>query len=133
MQCKDYTKEIIMYLKNNGCNATLITSFLRNNINFILNINNLLDKIYFIYNNNEIYAILIADNDYYYWSICEDNISYPLLKNKDNNDYIIEMIINYISANKFKGIIPNTNDMNVESKVKILKNTRLNTNGYHIK
>ena len=39
----------------------------------------------------------------------------------------------YTDADKIKEAIPEIEDMNVENKVKTLKNIGLNSNGYHIK
>ena len=92
------------------------------------------NKIFFICNNTEIYAILIVNDNNYYWSICHNNTSYPLEeKTEKNNDYIVEMIINFINEKKFQNIIPNLQEMNTETKIKALKNIKLNSKGYHIK
>ena len=54
-------------------------------------------------------------------------------KTEKNNDYIVEMIINFINEKKFQNIIPNLQEMNTETKIKALKNIKLNSKGYHIK
>ena len=92
------------------------------------------NKIYIIYNHNEIYAILIIDKNNYYWSVCQDNILYPLeKKTKENKDYIIEMMLNFANEEKIKKIVPNISEMNTETKVKVLRSFHFNSTGYHFK
>lgn len=126
--------EIINLFIRNDCSIKLALSFISNNLNYILKHKEIANKIFFIYNNTEIYAILIVNDNNYYWSICHNNTSYPLEeKTEKNNDYIVEMIINFINEKKFQNIIPNLQEMNTETKIKALKNIKLNSKGYHIK
>ncbi len=126
--------EIINLFIKNGCSIKLALSFISNNLDYILKHKEIANKIFFICNNTEIYAILIVNDNNYYWSICHNNTSYPLEeKTEKNNDYIVEMIINFISEKKFQNIIPNLQEMNTETKIKALKNIKLNSKGYHIK
>lgn len=126
--------EIINLFIKNGCSIKLALSFISNNLDYILKHKEIANKIFFICNNTEIYAILIVNDNNYYWSICHNNTSYPLEeKTEKNNDYIVEMIINFINEKKFQNIIPNLQEMNTETKIKALKNIKLNSKGYHIK
>ena len=126
--------EIINLFIKNGCSIKLALSFISNNLDYILKHKEIANKIFFICNNTEIYAILIVNDNNYYWSICHNNTSYPLEeKTEKNNYYIVEMIINFISEKKFQNIIPNLQEMNTETKIKALKNIKLNSKGYHIK
>ena len=126
--------EIINLFIRNDCSIKLALSFISNNLNYILKHKEIANKIFFICNNTEIYAILIVHDNNYYWSICHNNTSYPLEeKTEKNNDYIVEMIINFINEKKFQNIIPNLQEMNTETKIKALKNIKLNSKGYHIK
>ena len=126
--------EIINLFIRNDCSIKLALSFISNNLNYILKHKERANKIFFICNNTEIYAILIVNDNNYYWSICHNNTSYPLEeKTEKNNDYIVEMIINFINEKKFQNIIPNLQEMNTETKIKALKNIKLNSKGYHIK
>lgn len=126
--------EIINLFIRNDCSIKLALSFISNNLNYILKHKEIANKIFFICNNTEIYAILIVNENNYYWSICHNNTSYPLEeKTEKNNDYIVEMIINFINEKKFQNIIPNLQEMNTETKIKALKNIKLNSKGYHIK
>lgn len=129
----DQLDQLISLFIDNGCSTKLTLSFITNNLDYILKDENIMNKIYFICNNTEIYAILIVDDNNYSWSICQDNISYPLEKKGDeNSDYVIEKIINYANEKKFKKVIPNSSKMNTETKIKTLRNIKLNSNGYHI-
>lgn len=126
--------EIINLFIRNDCSIKLALSFISNNLDYILKHKEIANKIFFICNNTEIYAILIVNENNYYWSICHNNTSYPLEeKTEKNNDYIVEMIINFINEKKFQNIIPNLQEMNTETKIKALKNIKLNSKGYHIK
>ena len=126
--------EIINLFIRNDCSIKLALSFISNNLDYILKHKEIANKIFFICNNTEIYAILIVNENNYYWSICQNNTSYPLEeKTEKNNDYIVEMIINFINEKKFQNIIPNLQEMNTETKIKALKNIKLNSKGYHIK
>ena len=49
------------------------------------------------------------------------------------NDYIIDMILNFTNTDKIKKIVPNISQMNLENKVKSLKKLKLNSDGYHLK
>lgn len=84
----------------------------------------------------ELYSVLYVNEDNYLWSTYDDNEFMPFRKLSDdfkNNDYVVEMVIAYTSSYKIKEAIPEIDDMNVENKVKTLKNIGLNSNGYHIK
>lgn len=126
--------DIIYLFKQKGCSPKMTKTFIENNLNYLINMgNNILDKIYFICNNNEIYAILIVDNNNYYWSICKDDCFYPLENTDKDEDYIVDMVINFANTDKFKKIVPNLDKMNTEEKVKTLSNIKLNSKGYHLK
>ena len=87
--------EIKSVLELKGCPTSLALSFIKNNLSYLKEAD-ITNKIYIIYNHNEIYAILIIDKNNYYWSVFRDNIHYPLeKKTKENKDYIIEMMLNY--------------------------------------
>ena len=109
--------EIKSVLELKGCPTSLALSFIKNNLSYLKEAD-ITNKIYIIYNHNEIYAILIIDKNNYYWSVCQDNILYPLeKKTKENKDYIIEMMLNFANEEKIKKIVPNISEMNTETKV----------------
>lgn len=136
MKCQKISEqfdEIKSVLELKGCPTSLALSFIKNNLSYLKEAD-ITNKIYIIYNHNEIYAILIIDKNNYYWSVCQDNILYPLeKKTKENKDYIIEMMLNFANEEKIKKIVPNISEMNTETKVKVLRSFHFNSTGYHFK
>ena len=78
--------EIINLFIRNDCSIKLALSFISNNLNYILKHKEIANKIFFICNNTEIYAILIVNDNNYYWSICHNNTSYPLEEKTEKNN-----------------------------------------------
>jgi hypothetical protein len=125
--------------KKGGCKKEATLSFIYNNIDFLENNNQSLENIHFIYNHDDLYGILITNGNTYSWSIYNDNTFYPLRTNTNNNsqldsgDYIIEMIINFTNKDIVEIIFPNIKKMNLSTKIKALKQIKLNSNGFHIR
>lgn len=131
-QEKEQFEKLFQILEAKGCPISLASSFVKNNSEHLKN--DILNHLYLVCNNQEIYAILIPSEDTYYWSICYKDNFYPLeKKTEQNSDYIIEMMLNFANTDKMKQIVPNIQEMNVETKVKVLKNISLNSTGYHFK
>ena len=125
--------ELFEVLKLKGCPTILATSFIQNNFEYLKK-NDVLNHLYFICNHQEIYAILVTLEDSYYWSICYNDSFYPLeKKTEQNNDYIIVMMLNFAETDKVRKIVPNISEMNIETKVKILRSVPFNSTGYHFK
>lgn len=142
-EVKNQFKIIIDLLKNKGCDMECILSFVNNNLEYLVNrldkMPNINNNIYCIYNNQSLYCLLIVCNDIYEWAICKDN-RFGKIKsfNKDNPnfdeyDYIVEMMIHVADSDKFKIIMPDVSNMNIEGKVKALKKIGLNSTGYHFR
>ena len=101
------------------------------------------DKLFLIMNKKELCSVLYINNDSYLWSTYDEEEFLPfkspskliglLPSNFEDNDSIVERVLSYTDADKIKEAIPEIEDMNVENKVKTLKNIGLNSNGYHIK
>ena len=94
------------------------------------------DKLFLIMNKKELCSVLYINNDSYLWSTYDEEEFLPFkspAKNFEDNDSIVERVLSYTDADKIKEAIPEIEDMNVENKVKTLKNIGLNSNGYHIK
>lgn len=98
------------------------------------------DNIYFILNNEDIYAIIYVIEDDYYWSTLIDGRLTSLKTldkdecvNIDNADYIVEMIIDFANNEKIKKVLPEIASCNLEDKLRLLRKIELNSNGYHIK
>lgn len=94
------------------------------------------DKLFLIMNKKELCSVLYINNDSYLLSTYDEEEFLPFKspsKNFEDNDSIVERVLSYTDADKIKEAIPEIEDMNVENKVKTLKNIGLNSNGYHIK
>lgn len=131
-------KSIIEIFKKGGCTQEDALSFINSNIEFLVNNDiELLKNTYFIYNNKELYSILIVDENDYYWSIYANNKFYPIRNNnntnEENKDYIIEMIINFANKEVVQRIVPDIKNMDTATKIKTLKKIKLNSEGYHIR
>ena len=94
------------------------------------------DKLFLIMNKKELCSVLYINNDSYLWSTYDKEEFLPFKspsKNFEDNDSIVERVLSYTDTDKIKEASPEIEDMNVENKVKTLKNIGLNSNGYHIK
>lgn len=94
------------------------------------------DKLFLIMNKKELCSVLYINNDNYLWSTYDEEEFLPFKSpsnNFEDNDSIVERVLSYTDADKIKEAIPEIDAMNVENKVKTLKNIGLNSNGYHIK
>lgn len=127
---------VIKVFKNNEIEDRTILSFIDTNFDFLKEKEDIERHLFLLMNKKELYSVLYVNEDNYLWSTYDDNEFMPFRKLSDdfkNNDYVVEMVIAYTSSYKIKEAIPEIDDMNVENKVKTLKNIGLNSNGYHIK
>ncbi len=127
---------VIKVFKNNEIEDKIILSFIDTNFDFLKENDDIERYLFLLMNKNELYSVLYVNEDNYLWSTYDDNEFMPFRKLSDdfkNNDYVVEMVIAYASSYKIKEVIPEIDSMNVENKVKTLKNIGLNSNGYHIK
>lgn len=127
---------VIKVFKNNEIEDKIILSFIDTNFDFLKENDDIERYLFLLMNKNELYSVLYVNEDNYLWSTYDDNEFLPFRKLSDdfkNNDYVVEMVIAYASSYKIKEAIPEIDSMNVENKVKTLKNIGLNSNGYHIK
>lgn len=127
---------VIKVFKNNEIEDKIILSFIDTNFDFLKENDDIERYLFLLMNKNELYSVLYVNEDNYLWSTYDDNEFMPFRKLSDdfkNNDYVVEMVIAYASSYKIKEAIPEIDSMNVENKVKTLKNIGLNSNGYHIK
>lgn len=129
-------KEILKHFAEQNCTLDSIHSFILNNLDFILGLENCIrDNLYFIYNGDNLYCVFLAFEDTYYWSLYE-NEKFSCIISEDKNlnyDYIVEMILHFADAEKIKRISPQITSMNIEQKIHELKKIRLNYDGYHVK
>lgn len=133
-------KIIIEIFKNNGCELEATLSFIDNNFQYLIdNYEKICDNIYFIYNNQSLYCVLIVKNNLYEWSVYKNNKFGKIrsINSDDYNikkcDYIVEMMIRFADTDKIKRIVPDIENMDIENKVKTLKKIGLNPNGLHFK
>ena len=127
---------VIKVFKNNEIEDRTILSFIDTNFDFLKEKEDIERHLFLLMNKKELYSVLYVNKDNYLWSTYDDNEFMPFRKLSDdfkNNDYVVEMVIAYASSYKIKEAIPEIDAMNVENKVKTLKNIGLNSNGYHIK
>lgn len=127
---------VIKVFKNNEIEDRTILSFIDTNFDFLKEKEDIERHLFLLMNKKELYSVLYVNEDNYLWSTFDDNEFMPFRKLSDdfkNNDYVVEMVIAYASSYKIKEAIPEIDAMNVENKVKTLKNIGLNSNGYHIK
>lgn len=127
---------VIKVFKNNEIEDKIILSFIDTNFDFLKEKEDIERHLFLLMNKKELYSVLYVNEDNYLWSTFDDKEFMPFRKLSDdfkNNDYVVEMVISYASSYKIKEAIPEIDDMNVENKVKTLKNIGLNSNGYHIK
>lgn len=143
MKNLDETIEEVRKLKikfqNRGCSYESFLSFLIHNANFLMENENISNSIYFLYNNKDLYGLIIPDEESYAWSRYENGEFHQLRKitsyNQEmiNEDFVIEMAIRFAESKKIENIVPGINSMNVEGKVKVLKQIGLNSKGYHFR
>lgn len=143
MKNLDETIEQVRKLKikftTQGCTYESFLSFIINNADFLLEKDNIHNKIYFLYNHKELYGIIFTDNESYTWCRYENKEFQQLRKitfyhqDMTNEDFIIEMAIRFAESEKVKNIVPEIHNMNIEGKVKMLKKIGLNSKGYHFK
>ena len=127
---------VIKVFKNNEIEDRTILSFIDTNFDFLKEKEDIERHLFLLMNKKKLYSVLYVNEDNYLWSTYDDNEFMPFRKLSDdfkNNDYVVEMVIAYASSYKIKEAIPEIDAMNVENKVKTLKNIGLNSNGYHIK
>ena len=127
---------VIKVFKNNEIEDKIILSFIDTNFDFLKEKEDIERHLFLLMNKKELYSVLYVNEDNYLWSTFDDKEFMPFRNLSDdfkNNDYVVEMVIAYASSYKIKEAIPEIDDMNVENKVKTLKNIGLNSNGYHIK
>lgn len=135
----EQVRNLKIKFQSQGCTYQSFLSFLINNANYLMENENISNSIYFLYNNEDLYGIVIAEQESYTWCRYENDEFYELRKrdasnkNMDYEDFIIEMVIRFAESKKIESIVPEINSMNIEGKVKTLKQIGLNSKGYHFK
>lgn len=136
MQQKNYEEimKIIKIIKSKGIGFKDALTLVRNNLN-LLNIpkEELEHRLFVIMNNSIIYAILYVEENNYAWSIYQENGFGPFINkniDKNNHNYIIEMMIEAIKKFSKKRMIPN---QSLEDQIVEFKEIKQNDEGYHLK
>lgn len=136
-QLKEEVNNIIKTFTARGFSQEEIASFLNRNFDYIEEHGNMVqDHLYFMYNNHDLYGVLVACDNDYRWSVYHDGefTSFQTINSCADikkSDYIVEMMIRFADSDKLKTIVPTIHNMSVEGKVKMLKRIGLNSNGYH--
>lgn len=127
---------IIALFKNKNFTFKQALTFYMENFDILDNIENVSEKIYFIYNHLDLYGLLLVNNDEYLFSIyLNENFQKikELGKEDSYRDYIVEIIIDFLYSEKVKTMIPNIENLSLENKIKKLKKMNANPYGYYIK
>lgn len=141
MQILEEFRPIIEKLCNQECSIQDAMTFICKNYEYLKEKDlKEKDKFYLIYNNKNLYGIIIVNENEYEWSLYNEEEGFsPLIKLSStkndikNSDYIIEMMIHFADSSKVKDIVPEIETMNIENKVKTLKRIGLNSKGYHFR
>jgi len=125
-------EKLILFLRKKGISDGAVKSFINNNKSIIEeNIDNILDRLFMIYNNKDLYCILLTIDDRYLWSLYKDNEFSAFKSINNEKDSIVEMMVGFIDSNKIKDIYPDIDGLNLNKKIKLLKKCKLNSHGYH--
>lgn len=129
--------EVIEIFEESGLDYKTALLFINTNLKFLRDKKGeIKDKLFLIMNKKALYSVLYINADSYLWSTYVQEEFFPFKspsKKFEDNDSIVERVLSYTDTDKIKQVIPEIDAMNVENKVKTLKNIRLNSNGYHIK
>ena len=107
-------------------------SFISNN-HYLLNENreNLVDNLFLIKNNKDLYCILLTGADKYYWSLYKNKVFEPFRCVDDKKDIVIDNLMDFTSSEKVKIVYPDILDLPLNKRIKKLNKCGINTRGYH--
>lgn len=128
----DEFSDVIEFLFSKNIDLESIFSFISCNYD-LLNENreNLLDNLFLIKNNKDLYCILLTESNKYYWSLYRDKIFEPFRCVDDKKDIVIDNLVGFTSSEKVKNVYPNILDLPLNKRVKKLNKCGINTKGYH--
>lgn len=128
--------ELVKSLKDNGCTNESIRSFIVNNYDFLSTQDkSIIDKLFFLYNGKNLYALIIVEDDNYMWSNLENDEFTKLMNSNDEDglrDFVIEDMLRFGEDGKFDHIVPGLKDGYLKN-IRVLQKTKFNSNGYYIK
>ena len=127
-ECSD----VIQFLFSKNIEIESIYSFISNN-HYLLNENreNLIDNLFLIKNNKDLYCILLTGTDKYYWSLYKDKVFEPFRCVDDKKDIVIDNLMDFTSSEKVKIVYPDILDLPLNKCIKRLNKCGINTRKYH--
>lgn len=124
--------DVIQFLFSKNIEIESIYSFISNN-HYLLNENreNLIDNLFLIKNNKDLYCILLTGTDKYYWSLYKNKVFEPFRCVDDKKDIVIDNLMDFTSSEKVKIVYPDILDLPLNKRIKRLNKCGINTRGYH--
>lgn len=124
--------DVVEFLLSKNIEIESIYSFISNNCN-LLNENreDLIDNLFLIKNNKNLYCILLTESDKYYWSLYKNKVFEPFRCVDDNKDIVIDNLMDFTSSEKVKIVYPDILDLPLNKRIKRLNKCGINTRGYH--
>lgn len=124
--------DVVEFLFSKNIEIESIYSFISNNCN-LLNENreDLIDNLFLIKNNKNLYCILLTESDNYYWSLYKNKVFEPFRCVDDNKDIVIDNLMDFTSSEKVKIVYPDILDLPLNKRIKRLNKCGINTRGYH--
>lgn len=124
--------DVIEFLFSKNIEIESIYSFISNN-HYLLNENreNLIDNLFLIKNNKDLYCILLTGTDKYYWSLYKDKIFEPFRCVDDKKDLVIDKLMDFTSSEKVQSVYPDILNLPLNKRIKRLNKCGINTRGYH--
>ena len=124
--------DVIEFLFSKNIEIESIYSFISNN-HYLLNENreNLIDNLFLIKNNKDLYFILLTGTDKYYWSLYKNKVFEPFRCVDDKKDIVIDNLMDFTSSEKVKIVYPDILDLPLNKCIKRLNKCGINTREYH--
>lgn len=124
--------DVIEFLFSKNIEIDSIYSFISNNYD-LLNENreNLIDNLFLIKNNKDLYCILLTRSDKYYWSLYRNKVFEPFRCVDDKKDIVIDNLMDFTSSEKVQRVYPDILSLPLNKRVKKLNKCGINTMGYH--
>ncbi len=124
--------DVIEFLFSKNIEIESIYSFISNN-HYLLNENreNLIDNLFLIKNNKDLYCILLTGTDKYYWSLYKDKVFEPFRCVDDKRDLVIDKLMDFTSSEKVQSVYPDILNLPLNKRIKRLNKCGINTRGYH--
>ena len=130
---KSSIREIYSYLNEKGLNQKQAVKFIHNNPRlFEYTLEQIENKMSFIYNGNKLYAIIFCDNDNLYWSTGTQGDFSNLFIDNAKPDYIVQMIIGNLNRDKINSY-SDSNVKTLEEKMIIYRDISKDAPGYNLK